>query len=120
MRGRIIGAAVTALALWPAAASAQQVTGLTATQEYGFTTLKWTGVPEATDYQIARMPVDATGDPTTQQIVGLWRPNRSITPDQPTFAESGYTLGGSYQWRVRARLGTANPQPWSAAVSGTT
>ena len=54
MRGRFFVAAIAAMLVWPAAASAQQVTGLTATQEYGFTTLKWTPVPNATDYQIER------------------------------------------------------------------
>ena len=107
--------------VWPAAASAQQVTGLTATQEYGFTTLKWTPVPNATDYQIERQSVDANDAPVgTATIVGLWQPIRTITDASPTFAESGYTLGGRYQWRVRARLGTANPQPYSERVVGTT
>ena len=107
--------------VWPAAASAQQVTGLTATQEYGFTTLKWNPVPNATDYQIERQSVDANDAPVgTATIVGLWQPIRTINDGSPTFAESGYTLGGRYQWRVRARLGTANPQPYSERVVGTT
>ena len=101
--------------------AAQQVTGLTATQEYGFTTLKWNPVPGATDYQIERQSVDANDAPVgTATIVGLWQPIRTITRRSPSFAESGYTLGGRYQWRVRARLGTANPQPYSERVAGTT
>ena len=64
MRGRIIGAAIAAALVWPAAASAQQVTGLTAAQDYGFTTLRWNPVPNATDYQIERTPVDANNQPT--------------------------------------------------------
>jgi hypothetical protein len=112
---------VAAALVWPAAASAQQVTGLSATQEYGFTTLKWNPVPGATDYQIERQSVDAQDQPTgTATIVGLWQPIRQINDGSPSFAESGYTLGGRYQWRVRARLGTANPQPYSERVVGTT
>src|SRR3954469_1569605 len=117
----ILAAAVSAAMIWPAAASAQQVTGLTAAQDTGFTTLKWTPVPGATDYQIERTPIDANDQPTgAATIVGVWQPQRTITPDKPAFAESGYTLGGRYQWRVRARLGTTNPQPYSDPVRDTT
>src|SRR4051794_23589385 len=117
----LVAAAVSAAMIWPAAASAQQVTGVTATQDVGFTTLKWDPVPGATDYQIERTPLDANGQPTgTATIVGVWQPQRTVTPDKPAFAESGYQLGGRYQWRVRARLGTANPQAYSDPVSGTT
>src|ERR1700754_1956984 len=122
MRGRGVAAAVVAAGLiFPCAASAQQVTGLTATQDYGFTTLKWSPVAGATDYQIERTPVDANDAPTgAATTVGVWQSNRTITPGSPTFAESGYALGGRYTWRVRAGLGTANAQPYSAAVTGTT
>jgi hypothetical protein len=124
MRGRGIVAVVMAATLvLPCAASAQepnQVTGLTATQEYGFTTLKWSPVAGATDYQIERTPVDANDQPTgAATIVGVWQPQRTITPSSPTFAESGYNLGGRYTWRVRARIGTT-AQPYSAPVTGTT
>src|SRR3954469_811185 len=121
MRKGLIAAAVTATIIWPAAASAQQVTGLTASEDVGFTTLKWNPVPGATDYQIERTPVDANDQPTgAATIVGVWQPQRTITPDKPAFAESGYTLGGRYQWRVRARLGTANAQPYSDPIADTT
>src|SRR6188472_1811909 len=116
-RGFVVAAFAAAL-VWPSAAAAQQVTGLTAAQDVGFTTLKWNPVPGATDYQIERQSVDpATDQPTgTATIVGVWQSVRTITPDKPAFAESGYTLGGRYQWRVRARLGTANPQPYSDPI----
>jgi zinc carboxypeptidase len=120
MRGRGIAAAVMAAALvFPCAASAQQVTGLTATQDVGFTTLKWNPVAGATDYQIERTTYDANGVGTAA-VVGVWLPQRTITPDKPAFAESGYALGGRYTWRVRARLGTANPQPYSEPLTATT
>ena len=110
MRGKGVAAAVmAAMLVFPCAAGAQepQVTGLTATQEVGFTTLKWNPVAGATDYQIERTPVDANDQPTgAATVVGVWQPQRTITPDKPSFAESGYTLGGRYSWRVRARLGT--------------
>src|SRR3954466_9004555 len=100
MWGRgVVAALAAAMVIWPAGASAQdpqpeQVTGLTATQDVGFTTLKWNPVPGATDYQIERQSVDANDQPTgTATIVGLWQPQRTITPELPAFAESGYTLG---------------------------
>ncbi|HEX6024527.1 MAG TPA: M14 family zinc carboxypeptidase [Solirubrobacter sp.] len=119
MRGVIIGAALAAALVWPAAASAQQaVTGLTATQEYGFTTLRWNPVEGATSYEIERQPIDANDQPTgNAQIVGRWFPQRTITPNDPRFADSGYTLGGRYQWRVR--VGT-DSNTFSDYVRGTT
>jgi hypothetical protein len=51
--------------------------------------------------------------------VGLWRPNRTVTPESPSFADAGFNPGDRFQWRVRARFGT-DPQPYSAPVSGTT
>ena len=43
------------------------MTGLTATQDVGFTTLKWNPVAGATDYQIERTPVDANDQPTARR-----------------------------------------------------
>jgi hypothetical protein len=53
-------------------------------------------------------------------ITGVWQPNRSITPTSPRFADAGFALGNRFQWRVRARFGTANPQGYSAPQFGTT
>ena len=105
----------TALAVEP-----NQVTGLTAVQRDGFATLAWDPVVGATDYQIERTPVDAANVPTGPSvIVGVWQPVRTVTPGSPRFADAGFALGGRYQWRVRARIGTA-PQPYSEPVFGTT
>ena len=122
MRGRgFVVAAAAAMLVWPCRCERPAGHGLTATQDDGFTTLKWSPVAGATDYQIERAPVDADDAPTgTATIVGVWQPQRTITPNAPSFAESGYKLGDRFQWRVRARLGTANPQPYSAPVTGTT
>src|SRR3954451_20157111 len=113
MRGWGGAAVVMAAALvFPCAAGAQEVTGLTATQDVGFTTLKWNPVAGATDYQIERTPVDADNAPTgAATIVGVWQPQRTVTPDKPSFAESGFSLVGLYSWRwpVRLRLRTAAP-----------
>ncbi len=123
---RVIALAAFALiALVPAQAAraqvANQVTGLTATQHDGYVTLAWTPVAGATDYQIERTPVDAANVPTGASVVtGVWQAQRTITPDQPRFADAGFALGGRYQWRVRARFGTTNPQPYSDPVFGTT
>jgi hypothetical protein len=115
--------AVLAMLLLPGAAVAQepnQVTGLEVRQNDGFATLSWTPVSGATDYQIERTPVDATNAPIgPAAIVGLWRPNRQINQDEPAFADAGFNPGDRFQWRVRARMGTAE-QPYSAPVSGTT
>jgi len=103
-----------------AAAEPNQVTGLTVTQADGYATLAWTPVPGATDYQIERTPVDAAGVPTdVARIVGVWRPNRQVNNESPTFADAGFNPGDRFQWRVRARVGTAE-QPYSAPVAGTT
>src|SRR5690349_19715957 len=125
-RGMVV-AALAAAMLWPAAASAQepdQVTGLTATQDVGFTTLKWNPVAGATDYRIERRPIGADDAPTgAATVVGVWQPQRTITPAKPAFAESGYTLGARYQWRVRARFGTGTGavlKPYSDPVRATT
>jgi hypothetical protein len=131
MRRKVSPVAVTAIAaaallvslVQPGRALAQepnQVTGLTAVQAEGFVTLSWQPVAGASDYEIERTPVDAGGLPTgAAVIVGLWQPHRTVRPDAPTFAESGFVLGGRFQWRVRARFGTT-AQPYSDPVSGTT
>lgn len=130
MRRRITTVAITAMAaaaslslVHPGGALAQdagQVTGLAALQGEGFATLSWNPVDGATDYQIERTPVNAentvTGPP---RIVGLWLPTRSVRPDAPAFADSGFVLGERFRWRVRARSGTTE-QPFSGPVFGTT
>ncbi len=103
-----------------AAVAQEQVTGLTVTQADGYATLGWAPVAGATEYDIERTPVDAGDAPTgPAAIVGVWRPNRTVTPDAPRFADAGFNPGDRFLWRVRARTGTT-PGPYSAAVSGTT
>lgn len=118
-----LGAAATAVLLatfGTASAFAQQVTGLEAVHQHGYTTLTWNTVAGATDYQIERTPVNADDVVTgTAVIVGVWRPNRTITPEFPSFAESGFNPGDRFRWRVRARFGTT-PQEFSLPVFGTT
>ncbi|MGW4464898.1 M14 family zinc carboxypeptidase [Micromonospora sp. NPDC004704] len=103
-----------------AAEEPNQVQGLAVAQADGFATLTWTPVAGATDYQIERTLVDggdtATGPAT---VVGVWRPNRQINNEKPTFADAGFNPGDRFQWRVRARFGT-EVQPYSLPVSGTT
>jgi hypothetical protein len=119
-----LAAIATAAALvHPGGALAQepnQVTGLAAVQGEGFATLSWNPVEGATDYQVERTPVDDADQPTgAATIVGLWQPTRTVTPDAPTFAESGFVLGERFCWRVRARFGTT-AQVFSEPVCGTT
>jgi hypothetical protein len=98
-----------------------QVTGLSVEQADGFATLRWAPVAGATDYQIERTPVDAANVPTgAAVIVGVWRPNRTVDPSNPSFAEAGFNPGDRFQWRVRARFGPTSPQPFSEPVFDTT
>src|SRR5688572_20311908 len=108
-------AAASMVVLLPAAAHAQQVTGLEVRQDDGFATLSWDPVPGATDYEIERAQPGGAG----AVVVGIWRPNRQVNQDEPAFADAGFVLGNAYQWRVRARFGTTS-QPYSEPVTGTT
>ncbi|MFJ8578189.1 M14 family zinc carboxypeptidase [Micromonospora sp. NPDC093277] len=108
----------------PAGVTAQvepnQVQNLTAVQGDGYATLAWTPVEGSTDYQIERTPIAADGSATGAAVItGVWRPNRQINNESPTFADSGFNPGDRFQWRVRARFGTT-AQPYSEAISGTT
>ena len=80
-----------------------QVTGLTVEQQLGFATLSWEPVPGATEYEIERTPVDQNNEVTgTSVITGIWRPNRQVTQDVPTFADANFNPGDRFRWRVRA------------------
>ena len=115
--------ALIVLAVGAEAAAAQepaQVTGLGVRQADGFATLSWIPVAGATDYQIERTPVGSDNVATgPAAIVGVWRPNRTVTPERPTFADAGFNPGDRFQWRVRARTGTTE-HPYSEPVFGTT
>jgi hypothetical protein len=102
------------------AQGADQVSGVAVWQGDGFTTLNWRPVPGATEYEIERTPVGKDGAHTgPAAIVGVWRPNRTVTPESPAFADAGFQPGDRFQWRVRALVGTT-PGPYSAAVTATT
>jgi Zinc carboxypeptidase len=122
MRTSVV-AVLVALAVGAEAAAAQapsEVTGLGVRQADGFATLSWIPVAGATDYQIERTPVGGDNLPTgPAAIVGVWRPNRTITPRRPTFADAGFNPGDRFVWRVRARTGTTE-HPFSQPVFGTT
>jgi hypothetical protein len=108
---------LTAVAL--RAVPPQQAPRLTATMREGYASLKWSVVAGATDYQIERTPVNATGAPTGDSvIVGIWRPNRQVKQESPSFADAGFVAGERYRWRVRARAG-AVAQAFSNAVIAT-
>ena len=103
-----------------AAAEPNQVTNVTVRQADGYATLAWQPVDGATDYQIERTPVDAADTPTgAPTVVGVWRPNRQINQESPTFADAGFNPGDRFSWRVRARIGTTE-QPYSEPVVATT
>ena len=55
-RFAVMLASASMVLLLPAAAHAQQVTGLEVRQGDGFATLSWDPVPGATEYQIERAP----------------------------------------------------------------
>ncbi|HYJ67402.1 MAG TPA: M14 family zinc carboxypeptidase [Nocardioidaceae bacterium] len=134
MRRRLTGgarSAVVSLALLagvvvvatPMSSQAQdpgEVTGLEVVQADGYATLSWTPVAGATDYQIERTPVDAQNTPTGPSVItGVWLPNRTVTPDAPSFADAGFAPGDRFQWRVRASI-DSTPQPFSEPVFATT
>jgi len=97
-----------------------QVQDLTVRPTDGFATLAWTPVEGATDYQIERTPVDGTDTATGPAVItGLWRPNRQVHQESPTFADAGFNPGDRFRWRVRARMGTVE-QPFSTPVFATT
>jgi hypothetical protein len=107
----LIATAASSWLVHPGAALAQgpnQVTDLDAVQGEGFATLSWDPVEGATDYQVERTPVNDADEPRgAARIVGLWQPTRTVRPDAPTFADSGFVLGERFRWRVRARFEAA-------------
>jgi hypothetical protein len=116
----LVGVAVAAAAPAAQAQIPSEVTDVAVVQGDGFATVSWTPVSGATDYQIERTPVSDANEPTgPAKIVGLWQPTRTVTPEAPTFADSGFVLGQRFGWRVRARIGTV-PQPLSGSVFATT
>jgi hypothetical protein len=111
-------AALVAVAVGADVASAQDPVSVR--QGDGFATLAWAAVAGATDYQIERTPVGADNVATgPAAIVGVWRPNRTVTPGSPTFADAGFNPGDRFMWRVRPRTGTTEGA-WSQPVFGTT
>ena len=116
----LVGVLVVAAPLSSQAEDPGAVTGVAVVQGDGYATVHWTPVSGATDYEIERTPVDAQNQPTGPSVItGLWRPNRTVTPDAPSFADAGFAPGGRFQWRVRARI-DGTPQPFSEPVFGTT
>ena len=114
MRIRSRFAAVLAAAglvlLLPAAAHAQQVTGLEVRQDDGFATLSWDPVPGATDYQIERTPAGAPLGPESWWASG-GRTARSTRTSRPS-----PTPGST---RATASSGASAPvSALSAAVLG--
>ena len=97
-----------------------QVTDVAVVHKDGFSTVSWTHVDGATDYEIERTPVNDANEPTGDSVVvGIWRPDRQVNQDFPTFGDAGFLPGDRFQWRVRARFDT-DPQPFSEPVFGTT
>lgn len=93
-----------------------QVADLTVQQQLGFATVSWEPVGGATEYQIERAPVDADNNLTGEPVIaGIWRPNRQVNQDSPTFADANFNPGDRFRWRV-----AATGQPFSSPVFGTT
>ena len=97
-----------------------RVSGVAVNAHDGYATLTWKPVTGATEYQIERTPLDDAGHPTGEgAISAVWRPNRQIRQQSPSFADAGFVPGRRYQWRVRAMVGTT-PQEYSTPVSALT
>lgn len=110
----LVGAVVTA------AGQNTQVTGLAVTPKDGYATVTWRPVSGATEYHIERTVLGAEGAPDGAGVVtGIWRPNRQVRPQAPSFADAGFIAGQRLQWRVRAVVADG-PQPWSSPVSAVT
>jgi hypothetical protein len=103
----LVGAvAVAPLAPEARAQEPGQVTGVQVEQGAGFATLSWDPVAEATRYEIERTPINESDEPIgDERIVGVWEPGRTVTPEAPTFADSGFVLGERFRWRVRGVVG---------------
>ncbi len=126
--GTLLAASVAALLIASCAKSAplssppqvNRGTNLTVVQQEGYATLKWRPVAGATAYDIERTPIDAAGTPTdSARITGVWRPNRQIKQETPSFADAGFVPGVRLRWRVRARTDSV-AQPFSEPVIATT
>jgi hypothetical protein len=116
----LAGLVVVATPVSSQAQDPEEVTGLAVVQGDGYATVSWTPVVGATDYQIERTPVDAQNTPIGPSVItGVWRANRTVTPDSPSFADAGFNPGDRFQWRVRARVDTTQ-LPFSEPVFGTT
>jgi hypothetical protein len=97
-----------------------QPTGLSVVQKEGYATVTWNPVPSATEYQIERTPVDMAGRPTGDSVIAaVWRANRQVNQQSPSFADAGFVPGERFRWRVRARSGEVT-HPFSAPIVGVT
>lgn len=113
-------ALVIALAPVQAAQAVEVPSGLEIEQRQGFATLTWDPVEGATTYEIERTLMDGDEPAGEGLLVGRWVPDRHIdATGQPTgdltFADSGFTLGETYSWRIRAVSGEEVGE-WSAPV----
>lgn len=127
----VLGAAsalVLSLVAVPAqpARAAEVPSGVTVEQGHGFATVSWTPVEGADEYQIERTPMDGEEPSGPGEVVGIWFSDRHLSPppdpdptDDLTFADSGFILGDSYQWRVRAVV-DGDEGEWSEPVVGDT
>lgn len=104
--------------LFPAPTPPDAVEGVSVEQDYGFATVRWDEVSGATEYQIERTPLNGSTPSGPAQVVGRWLPGR-YAGDELTFADSGFTLGQRYRWRVRAVAGGLTGE-WSQPVDADT
>ncbi|MBE2315059.1 hypothetical protein DVA67_003670 [Solirubrobacter sp. CPCC 204708] len=119
--------AATTFALSAAPAFAQQApTGVQVKQGQGFATVSWNAVEGATEYRIERTPLQGEEPAGEPVLVGRWLPDRYLGAPptvnytrELTFADSGFTLGQRYRWRVSAVVGETVGAP-SAPVDGQT
>ena len=109
---RLIAPVGALAALAFAAPAMAQAPAVTVEQGYGFATVSWSEVAGATEYEIERAPASGA---EAGLVVGRWLPTRYRTGEL-TFADSGFVLGESYRWRVRALVGGVAAD-WSAPVT---
>jgi hypothetical protein len=96
----------TGAAQAPAMATLPPPAKLVVTPRAGFVTLTWQPVSGAAAYEIERTAVDDTGAPAGERVIaGVWRPNRQVNAEAPSFADAGFVAGRHYAWRVRSLAG---------------
>lgn len=118
--GAVLAVVVGAGSWVVASQTTTRVAGLAVTARDGYATLTWRPVAGATAYDIERTRLSANGTPDGEPVIsGIWRPNRQVRQQSPSFADAGFVPGQRFRWRVRA-VTEEGPQAFSEPVTAET